>query len=274
MAKYESSTFNNASGGAGSQALAINKPTGLAVGDLMVAQVMTAFAGGAGVPATGPAGWTVLRTDGTARVYWKLADSADVAATSFTFTLALVNSIHGYISRFSSVNPNLPIDQNNGNYQQSGGTGAISSSGITPTVLSSLYVISVMGNDVSSRTVSGQQIVTSNPTWTEAFDAYRSLVTISLAYAPRGQLTSTGNASATFSGATEDRTIQIFNINSVVEAPLIALAPPVINTVFINIMVETFGVVPAILTPIVRGITNAWDNVSKNASSWINRDKS
>ncbi len=90
--------------------LVVTKPTGLAVGDLMVAF------GGCGNARTisAPSGsWTVVSndTDGSSRVYvWtKVADSGDTAASNFTFTASgtFNNSICS-VHRVSSPSANAP----------------------------------------------------------------------------------------------------------------------------------------------------------------------
>lgn len=73
------------SSGAGT--VTINKPTGLQVGDLMVAS----FASGStnAVAWTQLSGWTEVLDSGTDRpcmgIQWKVATSADVSASNFTF---------------------------------------------------------------------------------------------------------------------------------------------------------------------------------------------
>lgn len=65
------------------------KPSGLAVGDVMVAQVVQILQG-ASATWSAPAGWTVLhQLNGFTPAYiyaWKQADAADVAASNFVFT--------------------------------------------------------------------------------------------------------------------------------------------------------------------------------------------
>ena len=88
----------------------VPKPTGLAVGDLMVAfgacvEVRTISA---------PAGWSVQAdsVDSGARVYvWtKVADSGDTAASTFTFTVSGggYNSAEVAVHRVSGASSNTP----------------------------------------------------------------------------------------------------------------------------------------------------------------------
>lgn len=74
-----------------SNAITITKPSGLAVGNLMVAGVLS----GIGVTTrtwSPPAGWSGVQSSAqefsNLSVYTKVADSGDVAASNFTFTLS------------------------------------------------------------------------------------------------------------------------------------------------------------------------------------------
>lgn len=84
-------TLRNAQGATatGSTTLTITKPTGLTVGDLMVATI-----GKDDDPSvTGPSGWVneaeasgTAGNDNNGSIWWKVADAADVAASNFTWT--------------------------------------------------------------------------------------------------------------------------------------------------------------------------------------------
>lgn len=95
----------------------IPKPADLAVGDLMVA-----FVGAAQLNTTTlPTGWTLIlntQRDGTNDVTlnssWKIAEASDVAATSFTFTLASSAAFIGCIHRVSAVDSTTPINVSGG----------------------------------------------------------------------------------------------------------------------------------------------------------------
>ena len=92
--------------------ITINKPTGLAVGDLMVAFVHK-IDGDVGTCTL--TGWTAIDsyddTSATGDYMFslsKIADSADVAASNFTFTLGETKSTGGAILRitgFNNINP-------------------------------------------------------------------------------------------------------------------------------------------------------------------------
>ena len=89
----------------------VAKPSGLAVGDVMVASV--AYRGPTTTSITAPSvGWALIakRTNTqnpaphtTLATYWKTADNADVAATNFTWTLSVGARAFGGIARYDDV---------------------------------------------------------------------------------------------------------------------------------------------------------------------------
>lgn len=90
----------------------VTKPTGLAVGDLMLAMGNANKAGISGVPT----GFTLHgNSDATVNayrnfVYYKIADSSDVAATNFVWTNTdTASPLWVCISAYRNVDPNNPI---------------------------------------------------------------------------------------------------------------------------------------------------------------------
>lgn len=89
---------------------AFPKPSGVAAGDLLVAQVVVS--GGTGTAIGAPAGWTLaLRTDRTtslaSAVYWRVAGSAEPSSFTFSFTPAAL--VTGAIMRVRGVDPISPV---------------------------------------------------------------------------------------------------------------------------------------------------------------------
>src|SRR5215210_5306887 len=106
---FASNSFDsNNNGGTAAGTVAVNKPAGLAVGDVMVASV--AYWGPTTTTVTS-AGWTQIakRThtqpnpDLTLVSLWKEADAADVAASNFTFDLSVNARAFGGIARYDDV---------------------------------------------------------------------------------------------------------------------------------------------------------------------------
>lgn len=72
----------------GTGSVVITKPTGLTVGDQMIAAIASSQSSGS---INTPAGWTLISqanaiTGVAANIFFKVADSSDVAASNFTFT--------------------------------------------------------------------------------------------------------------------------------------------------------------------------------------------
>lgn len=92
----------------------VTKPTGLAVGDLMVTVV---HANKAGITAPAGQGWTRLLTQDAggslyrAEVWWVVATSTHTAATNFTWTDADASSpMHAATAAYRGVDQNNPIN--------------------------------------------------------------------------------------------------------------------------------------------------------------------
>ena len=210
--------------------LIITKPTGLAVGDLMIA-----ILGGSNDWSINVAsGWTGL-TQGqsiegnqlTARVQWKIADSGDVAASNFTFTITTGTGFTGSIFRISGHDPITPINAENCTHTNTDGTTPSIACGITPTVASCLIIAVVWSAENNTVTNSGYAIAISSPTFTEHVDLTGTLngtgrrVTICIASGIRPETTATGNLSVVHS-LSESRHV----------GALIAVAPSSASAVF------------------------------------------
>jgi hypothetical protein len=194
-----------------------NKPTGLAVGDLMLYQVVSSNNSSNGRYTL--TGWTqfYVRESGfrTHEGLWKIADSADVAASTFTLTCSSATSVaRGSLSAFSGDFDSSPIDKVENN--AAGNTSSPTVSGITPSGTDTFFLISVASWFTNARTVSGYAVATDNPTWTEIADrnsgGTSNRVNIAVAYGSRPESTASGTGSATLSGNNDTVSITLFNI--------------------------------------------------------------
>lgn len=92
-----------------SSTFTVPKPTGLAVGDFMLASVITN-----GVGINLPSGWTDLYSftaiNPNQRVFYKVADSTDAAASDFAFTLSAATYGSAEIGAYTGVDTTTPID--------------------------------------------------------------------------------------------------------------------------------------------------------------------
>jgi len=256
----------------------VAKPAGLAVGDLMIAQMVADDL--TPIPTiTPPAGWTTKDSQAVTTIllgvlYQKVADAADVAASTFTFSTTGQGLVGGIIA-ISNPDPVTLIDQVNGSNGTSGTV--ITTSGITPTRADDIMLIfGYYGNSSPSRTFSGYSIATTNPTWTEIYDvsvASNVSIGIAAAYGYRGSLAATGTASVTLSGAaTSGYIIQVADVSSP-QIGTIASVSTMIPPIIAQVIDITIAAVATMIPPIVSEIASKWNNTSKNVSSWLNQDK-
>ena len=204
MATYQS-VQSNTSNNTGS--VVITKPTSLAVGDWLVASIWADRDSGSTATLTTPAGWTAeenwtaVSTVASMAIYSKVADSADVAASNFTFSAGgSTSNLHmiGHLARITTVafkdNSTMSADSTNG--------ASITAPSVSQTYASSLYLGFFGAADtggIPAATTFG--IATSNPTWTEQASSTVSDSTTSsrLTFytATRPEVTSTGTLTGT-----------------------------------------------------------------------------
>lgn len=171
----------------------VTKPTGLAVGDLMIASGVGSTNNGI----TFPSGFTQLTEVGAltaghmrSAIAWKVADSSDVAASTFNFS-AGVASISRITGAGSSFVYSGSIADNTANP---------SFTGVTPKDYGGDILLMQFWSASINVNISGYAIGTSNPSWTEGFEIQGGS-TASMAYATRTQVTATGNFSVSSIGA-------------------------------------------------------------------------
>lgn len=198
---------------------AITKPTGLAVGDLMLAHIVIAKSGST----VSFSGWTSIRTNDNSGnavprsyLFYKVADSSDVAASDFSYTTTpgIDEKSAGSITRITGQDATTPISTSNGTSTLTTNTSFSLAIGATPSFGNSGLMIFVAGINAAG-TTAGYAIATSNPTWTEIQDISNggsSQLIVASAYATRAAATATGNVSFTRS-TSSDCIAQIVIIN-------------------------------------------------------------
>lgn len=256
----------------------IPKPTGLAVGDLMVAFVTQAGSYGSITP---PSGFTQIRETQDAdsggrqmNSYYKIADSGDVAASNFAFTRGgTPTNYSGGMVRIAAglFDATTPIATSNG-VSVEGAASINDSCSVTPTLGSSLLLIFV-GTDGNSgeNDVSGYAVQNSDPgTWVEAFEQADTGVQMSCAYAVRAQVTATGNVSMTGGDAGSDWAIQVIVVNpyQIVVSESVTATDSVLIDTTLNVS-DTVTVTDEVAAAAAR----QWTNDTKNSSSWSNDTK-
>lgn len=213
MATYESLS-SASSDNTGS--LTITKPTGLAVGDRMVAGILVDRDAGATASVSTPSGWTqeaLLDLESLGRnalaVYSKTATSGDVAASDFTFAgsgSTASMTMTGILLRVSNWGGSAGLTSNT----SVAASTTMTMTGVTPSpaVASSLYLVFAgrISSSPLSVSVSSVAIATSNPTWTERAEVSgngNTYDTTLAAYtATRTETTATGTYTVTYNNTT------------------------------------------------------------------------
>lgn len=163
--------------------LTITKPTGVAVGDMLVACIVDG--GGAPPPevTVSSTGWTLLRASTGAETFtlwqfYRVATSSDVSASNYEFTTNYdgvgTAKMTGCILRLSGVaNSATPTATDGIDNNKLSTAMSVSGLSITPPANNSLLVLAVLGanNEVGSGSFSGYTINGTNPTWTEHMDS-------------------------------------------------------------------------------------------------------
>lgn len=137
--------------GSASTSHVITKPSGLAVGDLMLAIVQTNEQADSGWNV--PSGWTAELNGNagfglTRAVFYKIADSGDVAASNFTFGKTTSATAAGIIYRIDGHDPTDPIHATD-NTDATSTTAHTISVSATPFIEDSLVITSFHNHNVN-----------------------------------------------------------------------------------------------------------------------------
>lgn len=256
------------------------KPSGLAVGDLIVALYTQ---GSDTATATSPASWTLAKSateNSGARKYKmnsysKLADSADVAASTFTFTSSVSNTQVLALIRVPSAKFQVIYASSTGSDPGVNITAATTAT-LTPELANSLVILYQANESGSS--VTTYAIATSSPTFTNLYDIqYDSgnLLNYSVGYALRTASTATGTATVTInSGARSIAQMLIISPNADLTSSNIDTTT--ITDGIITIIKGLFSVIVDSITTtdsITSIAARVWNNISKNVTTWINKSK-
>ena len=188
--------------------IVITKPTGLAVGDLMIA-----FVGGPSDYNVNTAtnwngltqGQSVEGNQLTMKAQWKIADAADVLLATFAFTVDAGSGLTGFMLRIDGHDPTTPINAQSCVISNTDTDTPSLASTITPTVANCLIILSTWVGD-NQRTYSSWTIATSPPTFDEHVDSAGAVagtsrnMSMGCASGVRPETTATGNSTVTLSG--------------------------------------------------------------------------
>lgn len=265
--------------------IVITKPTGLAVGDLMIASVVAHQDGVGDTTMTTPSGWTLIASNGItnsgAAIFAKIATSGDVAASDFSFGNSSAAFMAGSILRVTGANI---VSLKSAIYDSTGGDGTNPSftSNITPDFNGALLVMLVLGYGSDNTGTIGTYIVNgTNPTWTESLDTTRNSGSADpiagSAYALQAAAAAITSFGATFSQSKASQTgiLAVFNpITDVTATPdpveVIVTIPDVASVIgHVNLLPDPVPVVIEVAAPTVSTPASDWENVDKSAAGAI-----
>lgn len=272
--------------------ITITKPTGLAVGDIMVAFI-TDTSSDINDDITGWSEHPSVDLGGGnngMKIYYKIADAGDVAASNFTFLFddSLGNGgsstyMSGVIVAVQGTSPVIDTSFIDEDADTDGGTTNNYAGGLNLSQ-AGLLIMAVLGVGGTTPTVSGYAIATDDPgNWSEKSDFNINLTTdrcFALATADRSAITSTGAYLAVFSSSvsgsvgalvfvTEQTNV---NVSPAVISEAVSLPAPAVtggSVVAPSVISEAVSLpAPTVTTP-----ASKWVNTDKNSSSWVNPDK-
>lgn len=276
--------------GSSVSSVVITKPTGLAVGDALVASICF-YQSGSSRTFNTPAGWTEQtkkdNQDGGIAVYTKVADSSDVSASNFTFSISSVADLMaGSLSRVTEYST-FGVSESDENISPSSATSTYTTA-LTPTVSDNLVYMAFMGADntyTGTPSVSGYSS-TPSETFTEIADVGVKNVNLGLGLGV-ATANNTGVDQITSRSATFNDTLAgheagaIFVINGIISATgtnaLLEVSPTFFTQ---NGSAGTTGtntllaVSPTFFDQSGYGNSpSQWENPSKSTTTWTNPDK-
>jgi hypothetical protein len=272
----------------------VTKPSGLSVGDLMIAGVSAQTSSDAANDWNTPTNWTELVGLGAGSneplmsVFAKIADSSDVAASNFAFTSAgTTDNAIGTLFRITGTNgfASIAINIRSSGATNGSPTTTPSISGVTTIADNSLLLIITSAEKTDGDIdYSAYAVANSNPTWTEEYDINNepsgianNMAVASAQYATAG---ATGNVTVTTNESTQHALALIAiteNINATTSPAVISVAtsvqaPTVTGGAAVSpavISVATSVIDPTVTTP-----ADTWSKQSKNSTTWTTQDKS
>jgi len=273
----------------------ITKPSGLAVGDIMVAFCSCIIAGASTTTWTDPSGWTELAVvsvsnDASIGVFAIVATSTETAASNFAFQAdgGDADNVAGAIFRVTGTNGFTSLAANvTTTSGSSTGTSSPSVTGLTTqnadgVLLIQGWAVELVDGDMA---IGSYAVVNNDPTWTEEYDIYNepsgianNLGIASATYTLQqatGNFSCSGDQSSDWAGAmvsvTED--IDVTVSPAVITATGTVQAPTVTGTAVASPAVIT--ATAAVQAPTITAGTSKWINTDKSAnSSFTNTTKS
>lgn len=272
-----------------------SKPSGLAVGDLLVIGGSCFINGTPGAPlATAPgisSGWTTAAAHQNDGVFYKIADATDVAASS-GFAPGLPGTSGGstadssivFALRITGADVAAAV-QALTDTSFSGSTALTSGITITGRQCLLIMIENAQASLGSVNNVSSYAVVNSNPTWTEILDNQaHGTVSSKLSQSAAAW----GNHSGTLGASTGNATAANSSAQFSGYLYLLAIQPPKLTTssVIMQLVVNAATVIGRVIgttsaamhlilgTPVLSHLTSMWKNQGKSSAAWEDTPKS
>lgn len=257
----------------------ITKPSGLTVGDFMV--LILGNRANASIPSTG---FTTLLNGSSSMensrfgIFYKVADSSDVAASNFTFNASGGSTpIGGVLYRITGSAGISFAEAEAGNITDNPATISI-----TPQATESLIILVATGGDNDGSTGSFSAYTsTGSPTYTERYDQSITNIILAVADAPYAGLTEITSIGATYTGSTMD-TVQMLALvlgarvdetgttNLLVSDTLLYNPTGTSGTTGTNVLLEVNPIFPEVKS---RVSDSGWVKQTKTDSTWTDQTK-
>lgn len=265
--------------------LTITKPSGLAVGDLMICHyehtdtvdTIQTLSGWTHEVANVNIGTTYTG------LQWKVADSSDVAASQFQWNATGTMRVAGALLRITGYSSSDLLNDNRATVSNSNSPSFANT--VTPGSTDSLMLMFLVAGSLGGGTpptFASYAIATDNPTWTEQYDIVDGTTSeLALATAPRSAATATGNSSVTIGndGATDSLCILVsipVSVDATASVSSLTLTATITTPVAIgsaNATTTSLSLTATINTLTVSTPTPSVVNRSKNSASAVNRSK-
>lgn len=245
--------------------LVITKPTGLAVNDLILAVVTDD-----GSTITPPSGFALYASNTSVFVYYKVADTNDVAATNFTFGFTTTIIRMGGMMRIYGHQFTSPLSA----YTTSTADNTFSptlGSTITPSNTDSLLIIFAHAHSGTVTTMSSFSNVTTPPTYTIGWNVLDGVSQLSaMGYGMRNVATATGNFTGSGGdGGSDWRSICVcVNPYTITISDTTTITDSKVTDIT-SLETDTVTVTEGYLYTLGR----IWRTISKPVTTWTNRTK-
>lgn len=266
-------------------AITITKPTGLAVGDLLLGL----FGMVAGNTMTVPSGWTALSNSTSTwglsnldvAAMYKVADSSDVAASNFSFDVSDgTGALTGTLFRVSGFNTSSISGGGASASDTSTSSTRSHTIALTPTQTDCILFLAMGCQPNSTITVSSVSS-TGSPTWNEVKNETISAGNCWIGYAAYPSVTQITNVSATLNENTNRSDIYLVAIRSQVDSSLSLTLTSTTQSAFAptesagtNISLTLTETTQTAFAPTGKGSSpTVWTNEAKGSTTWTNEQE-